>query len=107
MRTIPIPVDVNRLTFTCVKPPRPRLVSKETGEVKRDRDGNDMFEVTLLAEDESGRMELLKISVTPEPPITAGQAVVPIGLVGYVWEQQNRWGIAYRAASFALRGGAE
>ena len=34
MRSIPIPVDVSRLTFVVVTDPRPRLVSQHTGEVK-------------------------------------------------------------------------
>ncbi|MCG5220421.1 SCO3933 family regulatory protein [Streptosporangium soli] len=104
MRNIPIPVDVARLTVTCVKAPRPRLVSKETGEIKRDKDGNTMYEVTLLMEDDRGRMELVKVSASPEPQITAGEEVIPVGLVGYVWEQARdgvtRWGISYRAVSF-------
>lgn len=100
MRTIPIPVDVSKLHITCAKAARPRLVSKETGEIKRDRDGNTMYEVTLLIEDDNGRMELVKVSTTPEPPISPGDEVVPVGLVGYVWEQAGRWGISYRARSF-------
>ncbi len=35
----PIPVDTARLTFVCVTDPRPRLVSKDTGEIKTDRNG--------------------------------------------------------------------
>ncbi|MEU0521249.1 hypothetical protein [Streptosporangium sp. NPDC006007] len=100
MRTIPIPVDVTKLQITCAKAARPRLVSKETGEIKRDKDGNTMYEVTLLIEDHFGRMELVKVSITPEPQISAGDEIVPVGMVGYVWEQGGRWGIAYRAQSF-------
>ncbi|MFF3668528.1 SCO3933 family regulatory protein [Microtetraspora malaysiensis] len=100
MRNIPIPVDVTRLSVSVAKGARPRLVSKETGEVKRDRDGNVMYEVTLMVEDEFGRMELVKVSVTPEPQVSAGDEVIPVGLVGYVWEQAGRWGISYRAQSF-------
>jgi hypothetical protein len=113
MRTIPIPVDVTRLHVTCAKAARPRLVNKETGEIKRDRDGNTMYEVTLLIEDDFSRMELVKVSVTPEPLISPGEEVVPVGLVGYVWEQAGRWGISYRAQSFipaaaaASRAGAD
>ncbi|GIH91267.1 hypothetical protein ACFFMN_09725 [Planobispora siamensis] len=111
MRTIPIPVDVTKLQITCVKPPKPRLVNKETGEIKRDKDGNVMYELTLLVEDGFNRMELVKVSTTPEPSVIAGEEIVPIGLVGYVWVQGDRWGISYRAQSFApavsIRTGAE
>ncbi|WP_326645053.1 hypothetical protein OG884_12020 [Streptosporangium sp. NBC_01755] len=107
MRTIPIPVDVTKLQITCVKPAKPRLVSKDTGEIKRDKNGNVMYELTLLVEDEFNRMELVKVSTTPEPQITAGEEVVPVGLVGYVWEQGGRWGISYRATSFLPAGSAD
>lgn len=100
MRTIPIPVDVSKLRITCAKAARPRLVNKETGEIKRDRDGNAMYEITLLIEDDQGRMELVKVTTTPEPPVSPGDEVIPVGMVGYVWEQGGRWGIAYRAQSF-------
>ena len=106
MRNIPIPVDVSKLQITCVKAAKPRLVSKETGEIKRDKDGNTMYELTLLFEDEFNRMELVKVSITPEPQITAGEEVVPVGLVGFVWEQGGRWGIAYRAQAFIPAGSA-
>lgn len=100
MRTIPIPVDVAKLHITCAKAARPRLVNKETGEIKRDRDGNTMYEITLLIEDAHGRMELVKVTTTPEPPVSPGDEIIPVGMVGYVWEQNGRWGIAYRTQSF-------
>lgn len=106
MRTIPIPVDVSMLRISCAKAPRPRLVSKETGEIKRDRDGNPIYEVTLLVEDEAGRMELVKVYVTPEPQIAPGDEVVPVGLAASIWEQAGRWGIAYRARSIIPAGSA-
>ncbi|WP_327089205.1 hypothetical protein OIE66_00875 [Nonomuraea sp. NBC_01738] len=104
MRAIPIPVDVTKLQITCVKAPKPRLVSKDTGEIKRDKDGNVMYELTLLFEDESSRMELVKVSTTPEPQINVGDEVVPVGLLGYVWEAGGRWGISYRAQTFIPAG---
>ncbi|MEV4890041.1 hypothetical protein AB0K48_11695 [Nonomuraea sp. NPDC055795] len=104
MKTIPIPVDVTKLQISVAKAPRPRLVSKETGEIKRNKDGKEMYEVTLLVEDELGRMELVKVSTTPEPPISAGDEVTPVGMIGYVWEitqnGQPRWGISYQAQGF-------
>ncbi|MFJ2030549.1 hypothetical protein [Streptosporangium sp. NPDC087985] len=106
MRTIPIPVDVTKLQITCVKAAKPRLVNKDTGEIKRDKDGNVMYELTLLFEDDFGRMELVKVSTTPEPQVIVGEEIVPVGLVGYVWEQGGRWGISYRAASFRPAGSA-
>lgn len=103
MRTIPIPVDTSKLTFTCVKAPRPRLANRDTGEIKTDRNGQAMYEVTLTVEDQAGRIELMRLSIAGEPCVSAGQEVTPLDLVGYVWEVPQgggtRWGISYRAAS--------
>ncbi|WP_019632270.1 hypothetical protein [Actinomadura atramentaria] len=97
-----IPVDVTALTFVCVSPPRPKLVSQETGEVKVDRDGNTVFTVGLSAADENGRVDLVNVALSHDPGVTVGQVVRPVGLVGVAWENQiggrTRWGIAYRAA---------
>jgi hypothetical protein len=97
MRTVPIPVDTNKLTITCVKAPRPRVLNRDTGEIKTDKNGNTVYEVTVSVEDEFGRIELVKIGTTGEPPITTGDQVTAVGLLGYVWEISGRWGIAYRA----------
>ncbi|MFG1617896.1 hypothetical protein ACGFI3_34510 [Nonomuraea wenchangensis] len=99
MRTLPIPVDSSKLTITCVKAPRPRVLNKDTGEIKTDKHGNTVYEVTVSVEDEFGRIELLKIGITGEPPIKAGDAVNAVGLLGYVWEIAGRWGISYRASA--------
>lgn len=99
MRTVPIPVDVSKLTMTCVKAPRPRVLNRETGEIKTDKQGNTVYEVTVSVEDEFGRIELLKIGITGEPPIKAGDPVNAVGMLGYVWEISGRWGIAYRASA--------
>jgi hypothetical protein len=97
-----IPVDVVALTFVCVSPPRPKLVSQDTGEVKVDRDGKPVFTVGLSAADEMGRVELLNVALSYDPEVSIGQVVRPVGLVGVAWENQIggrlRWGIAYRAA---------
>ncbi|GAA1571819.1 hypothetical protein GCM10009678_63110 [Actinomadura kijaniata] len=96
-----IPVDVTGLTFVCVAPPRPKLVSQETGEVKVDRDGNAVFTVGLSAADQMGRIDLLSVALSKDPGITLGQVVRVVGLVAMPWERQMngrlRWGIAYRA----------
>ncbi|GAA3409122.1 SCO3933 family regulatory protein [Streptosporangium vulgare] len=103
MRNIPIPVDVHRLRFTCVKAARPRVVDQDTGKIKTDKEGNKIYESVLLAEDELGRIELVKVGTSGQPPIAPGQDVVPTAMVGYVWEiPQNgasRWGISYKATS--------
>jgi hypothetical protein len=105
MRNIPIPVDTAKLTFVCVSAPRPRLVDKDTGEVKVDRQGQTVFQVGLsVSENDSGRVELVNVKISGDPGLSIGQVVQPAGLVGFAWEQTRngvtRWGISYRAASF-------
>jgi hypothetical protein len=106
VRNIPIPIDTARLTFVVVTAPRPRLANLETGEVKTDKSGRTVYTVGLSAADATGRVELVNVSVTGEPPVSVGQVVDPAGLVGFAWEQsrngQLRWGIAYRADSITL-----
>src|ERR1700690_2425142 len=106
MRNIPIPVDTNRLTFVCVSDPRPRLVDKDSGEVKVDREGRSVYQVGLSAADSTGRVDLVTGNVPGMQPVTIGQVVEPVGLVGIVWEQVRdgnaRWGISYRAESIQL-----
>ncbi|MBW8487243.1 SCO3933 family regulatory protein [Actinomadura parmotrematis] len=100
-----IPVDVSVLTFVCVSPARPKLISQETGEIKTDKDGNTVFTVGLAASDEMGRVELVNVSLSRDPGLAVGQVVRPVGLAGMVWEAElggkMRWGIAYRAADLA------
>ncbi|NJP96628.1 hypothetical protein HCN51_45585 [Nonomuraea sp. FMUSA5-5] len=99
MRTVPIPVDVSKLAITCVKAPRPRVLNRDTGEIKTDKNGNTVYEVTVSVEDEFGRIELVKIGIAGEPPIKTGDAVNAVGLLGYVWEMAGKWGISYRASA--------
>jgi hypothetical protein len=109
MRNIPIPVDTTRLHFTCVKTARPRLLNRETGELKTDKaSGQTVYEVTVSVEDDADRIELVKIGTIGEPAVSPGDEITPVGLVGYVWEIAGRWGISYRATSIlpAPRAGA-
>lgn len=105
MRNIPIPIDTTKLTFVCVAAPLPRLLDKDTGEVKVDKQGQTVFQVGLsVSENESGRVELINVNISGNPGLSVGQVVEPSGLVGFAWQQvrggETRWGIAYRAASF-------
>lgn len=106
MRHIPIPIDTTKLTFVCVSAPRPRLLDKDTGEVKVDRDGQTVFQVGVsVSANDTGRVELLTVNISGDPGLSVGQVVRPVDLVGFTWEQTRdgvtRWGISYRAASFA------
>ena len=109
MRNIPIPIDTARLTFVVVSAPRPRLANMETGEVKTDKSGRTVYTVGMSASNATGRVELVNISVSGEPPVSVGEVVEPAGLVGFAWEQvrkgQMYWGIAYRAESITAIAG--
>lgn len=99
-----IPIDVNRLTFVCVAPARPRLISQETGEVKVDKDGRTMFQVGLSAADlVSGRVDLVTVNISGDPDLVIGQVVEPVGLVAFPWEMNRNGetvsGISFRADS--------
>ena len=83
MRSIPIPIDTSRLTFVVVTAPRPRLVSQETGEIKTDKSGRTVYTVGLSAADANGRVELINVNVSGEPPVSIGQVVEPAELVGF------------------------
>ncbi|MBG0818181.1 hypothetical protein [Planomonospora sp. ID82291] len=108
MRNIPIPVDVARLQFICVKAPCPRVINRDTGEIKTDKaSGQTVYEVLCSVEDAFGKIELVKVSVVGEPPVSPGDQVNPVGLVGYVWELSGRWGIAYRASALLPAAAAE
>ncbi|WP_246053302.1 hypothetical protein [Actinocorallia herbida] len=83
-------------------PPRPKLLSMETGEVKQDKEGNTVFTVGLsVADNESGRVELVNVAVSGDPGLSIGQIVTPVRLVGFPWEQHIngvlKWGIAFKA----------
>ncbi|RFS83737.1 hypothetical protein D0T12_22265 [Actinomadura spongiicola] len=96
-----IPVDISAMTFVCVSPPRPKLVSQETGEVKTDRNGQTVFTVGLSVADATGRVELLNVAVAGDQSVTIGEIVTPVGLVAFPWEAvlggEKRWGVAFRA----------
>jgi hypothetical protein len=104
-----IPVDITKFTFVCVSPSRPRVANQDTGEVKVDKNGNTVYQVGLSAADESGRVELVNVSISGDPDVEIGQVVIPVGLVGFPWEQVRggvtRWGIAYRAEQITPAGG--
>ncbi|GGP13505.1 hypothetical protein [Nonomuraea glycinis] len=40
------------------------MLNRDTGEIKTDRNGNTVYEVTVSVEDELGRIELVKIDTT-------------------------------------------
>jgi hypothetical protein len=76
-------------------------VNQDTGEIKVDKEGKDVYQVGLSAANELGRVDLVTVAVSGDPGIAVGQIVVPVNLVGFYWEQttngERRSGIAFRA----------
>ena len=83
----------------CVGAPAPKLVSNETGEIKRDRDGTPVFSVPVVVKD-GYRVSVIEIAVPGEPAgITEGVRIKALGLVALPWSMGERSGISFRADS--------
>jgi hypothetical protein len=94
-----IPVDVARLgTPVCVIGPE-RKTDFETGEVKTDRDGRQLWVVMVsLREPGTRRAQTIEVTTPKEPRgVVEGTAVRLVGLVASQWEQGGRSGIAWKA----------
>ncbi|MEU0937217.1 hypothetical protein [Embleya sp. NPDC005971] len=99
-----IPVDVNRLgTLLCVVGPEPKLVNRETGELKVDKDGETVWTVGVsVRQQNTRRASVIEIAVSGEPVgILEGVRVVAHGLIAFTWEQGGRHGTSFRADSIA------
>ncbi|WP_442812626.1 hypothetical protein OG735_26390 [Streptomyces sp. NBC_01210] len=96
-----IPVDVNRLgTLMCVVPPAPR-VNQETGEVRKDREGNLIYVVGVSVRQQGNRRaDVIEVAVPSEPAgIAEGVRVQVADLVAVAWEIEGRKGTSFRASS--------
>ncbi|MER5638727.1 hypothetical protein ABT095_17400 [Kitasatospora sp. NPDC002227] len=96
-----IPVDGTRLgTMTCIVAPEARLANRETGEVKKDRDGNTIYTVGVAVRQEARRASVVEISVAGEPVgVVEGVRVNVTGLVAFSWAMGERHGLSFRADS--------
>jgi hypothetical protein len=95
-----IPVDVSRLgALMVVVPPEPR-VNLETGEIRRDRDGNLIY-LTGLSVRQRGnrRADVIEIATPGEPAgLAEGMRVHAHDLVAISWEIEGRKGTSFRAS---------
>ncbi|WP_433180638.1 hypothetical protein [Actinoallomurus sp. CA-150999] len=103
MQNIGIPVDTRALTFVCVAPPAPKLVNRETGEIKVDNQGRTVFQVGLSVANEAGRIDLVTVNVPGDPEVQVGQIVTVSDLIARPWEQvmngQQRHGVSFGASA--------
>lgn len=96
-----IPVDMARLgAAMCVVPPEPR-VNPETGEPRRDREGNPVWVVGVaIRQAEKRRADVVEIAVSGAPSgITEGARLTVVDLVATVWEIDGRRGVSFRASA--------
>ncbi|KIZ17935.1 hypothetical protein SNA_11140 [Streptomyces natalensis ATCC 27448] len=101
-----MPIDVGRLgTFLCVVPPEPRA-NPETGELRKDRDGNPIYVVGVaVRQADRRRADVIDISVPAEPQgIAEGMPVLVNHLVATYWQIGDRSGIAFRASTITPAG---
>ncbi|MEV0038573.1 hypothetical protein [Streptomyces sp. NPDC050804] len=98
-----IPVDVSRLgTLMVVVPPEPRVVP-DTGEIRKDRDGNSIY-VTGVSVRQTGsrRADVIEVATPGEPTgLAEGMRVHVNDLVAVSWEIDGRKGTSFRASGIA------
>ncbi|MFD3836586.1 hypothetical protein ACFWWC_10045 [Streptomyces sp. NPDC058642] len=101
-----IPVDVRRLgALMCVVPPEPR-VNQETGEVRKDREGNVIYVVGIsVRQRDNRRADVIEVAVPSEPHgIAEGMRVNVVDLVAVAWEIEGRKGTSFRASEITPQG---
>ncbi|PYC78612.1 hypothetical protein C7C46_16055 [Streptomyces tateyamensis] len=73
-------------------------VDPETGEVKSNAEGVQVWAVTVAVRPEGRKTALVEISVAGEPVgVEPGRVVEVHGLDAFWWEMNGRTGLAYRA----------
>ncbi|MFF3640336.1 hypothetical protein [Streptomyces sp. NPDC002564] len=95
-----LPIETAKFTgIICAVPPTPRLVSRESGQVRVDRDtGKTLYQVGLCLMAGTSA-DVVNVSVPGEPSgVQNGTPVSVRDLVAIPWENEGRHGIAYRAA---------
>ena len=96
-----IPVETSRLgVLRCAVAPEPKIANFETGEEKKDRDGNTIYTVALMVRQEGRRASIIEVAVTGEPKgVEEGMVVKATGLEAFSWAMGDRHGISFRAAA--------
>lgn len=96
----------------CSELPTPRVRDRETGEVRKDRDGRTQFSVGVCVIQERDS-DVIAVTVAGEPAgLLRGMLVAVRGLVATPWEQRDersgqlRHGVAFRAESITPADGA-
>ncbi|GAB3211235.1 hypothetical protein GCM10027294_32720 [Marinactinospora endophytica] len=96
-----IPVDTSRMTVIAAGPVRPKLVNRQTGEIKVNAAGVQLWQVKVLAQVDEQDGEALTVSFPAQSPpqLRLGVPLRVAGLVAIPWEANGRHGVAFSAAS--------
>ncbi|GAA2918889.1 hypothetical protein GCM10020221_13930 [Streptomyces thioluteus] len=96
-----IPVDTARLgVLRCAVAPEPKISNFDTGEVKKDKEGNTVYTVGVMVRQEARRVSVIEIAVPGEQPgVVEGVQVLVTGLEAFAWAMGDRHGISFRAAA--------
>ena len=107
-----IPVDLSGCLVICSELPAPRVRDRETGEVRKDRDGRTLFSVGVCVIQERDS-DVVSVTVAGEPAgLVRGAPVLVRNLVASPWEQRDdrtgqlRHGVAFRAESIVPADGS-
>jgi hypothetical protein len=96
-------IDTRQKQFQVTKEAEPRF-NRDNGVPRTDREtGEPLFSVQLLALDDSGG-EVIAVTVAGQPKVTVGAPAAVTDLVAIPWQQGDRSGVAYRAASITSTG---
>ena len=94
-----IPVDISGLSFLVAGEPEPKLLDRETGEVKKDNEGRELYTITLLPRPNDDRRNPIITVTFPSatfPKIPEGTQVRPVGLAAFYWSMNGRAGMGFR-----------
>ena len=96
-------IDITGVQFFCTREAQART-DRQTGAPRVDREtGEAQWQVQVAALDATGG-EVLAVTVAGRPEIAVGSPVAVEGLVAIPWHQDDRSGVAYKAASLRSTG---
>jgi hypothetical protein len=98
-----LPIDTSRLQFLVVGEAEPLRKfeadkPRERWAPRVDDNGEVLWRVQLVALGH-GEAEIIRVAVPGEPGLSQGEPVRVEGLTAQPWENEGRWGIAFRAGA--------
>lgn len=98
-----IPVDTSRMVFMAAGSPRPKIKDRQTGEIKFNADGMQLWQIKVLAQvdDNDGEPLLVTFPASHAPVARLGTLLRVEGLTAIPWETNGRHGVAFSASGLA------